>query len=98
VFSVLSWGAPGAPSRRSKYIVGLPIPGAAGILVSIVVANHAVAGAIGAAEYAWAIFAGTLGLSFLMVSTIRFRSFKELRLNVRTVLCVAFAVASSAVI
>jgi CDP-diacylglycerol--serine O-phosphatidyltransferase len=33
-----------------------------------------------------------------MVSTIRFRSFKELRLNVLTVLCVAFAVASSAVI
>jgi CDP-diacylglycerol--serine O-phosphatidyltransferase len=39
-----------------------------------------------------------MGLSFLMVSTIRFRSFKELKLNVRTVLCVGFAVASSAVI
>jgi CDP-diacylglycerol--serine O-phosphatidyltransferase len=97
-FNVLSMDEAGKPQKPSKYIVGLPIPGAAGILVSIVVANHAVAGAIGAAEYAWIIFAVTLGLSFLMVSTIRFRSFKELRLNVRTVLCVGFAVVSSAVI
>lgn len=97
-FNVLSMDEAGKPQKPSKYIVGLPIPGAAGILVSIVVANHAVAGAIGAAEYAWGIFAVTMGLSFLMVSTIRFRSFKELKLNVLTVLCVGFAVASSAVI
>src|SRR4051812_329716 len=51
-FNVLSMGEAGAPTKPSKYIVGLPIPGAAGILVSIVVANHAVAGAIGGAEYA----------------------------------------------
>lgn len=97
-FNVLSMGEAGKPTKPSKYIVGLPTPGAAGILVSIVVANHAVAGAIGAAEYAWIILGVTLLLSFLEVSTVRFRSFKELRLNVRTVLCVAFAVASSAVI
>lgn len=97
-FNVLSMGEAGKPTKPSKYIVGLPTPGAAGILVSIVVANHAAAGVIGGAEYAWAIGAVTLGLSFLMVSTIRFRSFKELKLNVRTVLCVAFAIASSAFI
>lgn len=97
-FNVLSMGEAGKPTKPSKYIVGLPTPGAAGILVSIVVANHAVAGAIGGAEYAWIIFGVTLLLSFLEVSTVRFRSFKEIRLNVRTVLCVAFAVASSAVI
>jgi CDP-diacylglycerol--serine O-phosphatidyltransferase len=94
-FNVLSMDEAGKPQKPSKYIVGLPIPGAAGILVSIVVANHAVAGAIGAAEYAWIIFAVTLGLSFLMVSTIRFRSFKDVKLNVRTVLFVAFAIGSS---
>ncbi len=33
-----------------------------------------------------------------MVSTIRFRSFKDLKLNVRTVLLVAFAIGSSAFI
>src|SRR5689334_13788094 len=97
-FNVLSMGEEGKPTKPSKYIVGLPIPGAAGILVSIVVANHAVAGAIGSAEYAWPILGVTLLLSGLMVSTIRFRSFKDLKLNVRTVLLVAFAIGSSAVI
>jgi len=97
-FNVLSMGEQGKPTKPSKYIVGLPIPGAAGILVSIVVANHAVSGAIGSAEYAWPIFGVTLLLSGLMVSTIRFRSFKDLKLNVRTVLLFAFAIGSSAVI
>ncbi|MCC6556488.1 MAG: CDP-diacylglycerol--serine O-phosphatidyltransferase [Polyangiaceae bacterium] len=97
-FNVLSTGEDGKPQKPSKYIVGLPIPGAAGVLVAIVVANHAVAGAIGGAEYAAAILGTTIGLSFLMVSTIRFRSFKDLRLNARTVLFVAFAIGSSAVI
>jgi len=97
-FNVLSMGESGKPTKPSKYIVGLPIPGAAGILVSIVVANHAVAGAIGGAEYAAVILAITILLSLLMVSTIRFRSFKDLKLNVRTVGLVAFAIGSSAFI
>jgi CDP-diacylglycerol---serine O-phosphatidyltransferase len=33
-----------------------------------------------------------------MVSTIKFRSFKDLRLNVRTLLLVSFAVGSSAIV
>jgi CDP-diacylglycerol--serine O-phosphatidyltransferase len=97
-FNVLSMGEEGKPSKPGKYIVGLPIPGAAGILVSIIVANHAAAGVMGRAEYAGIILGVTIGLSFLMVSTIRFRSFKDVRLNVRTVLFVVFAVGSSAVI
>ena len=59
-----------------------------GILVSIIVANHAAAGVLGGVEYVWALLAVTLGLSFLMVSTIRFRSFKDIKLNARTVLLV----------
>jgi CDP-diacylglycerol--serine O-phosphatidyltransferase len=94
-FNVLSMGESGKPTKPSKYIVGLPIPGAAGILVSIVVANHAVEGAIGKAEYAWGMLAITVFLSFLMVSTIRFRSFKDVKLNLRTVLFVTFAIGSS---
>ncbi|MFO0588644.1 MAG: CDP-diacylglycerol--serine O-phosphatidyltransferase [Polyangiaceae bacterium] len=94
-FNVLSMGEGGKPTKPSKYIVGLPIPGAAGILVAIVVANHAVGGAIGRAEYAWGMLAVTALLSFFMVSTIRFRSFKDVKLNVRTVLFVAFAIGSS---
>lgn len=97
-FNVLSMGEEGKPSKPSKYIVGLPIPVAAFVLVSIVVANHAVSGAIGAPEYAWPIFAVTLALSAFMVSTIRFRSFKDLKLNRRTLALVALAVISSVVI
>jgi CDP-diacylglycerol---serine O-phosphatidyltransferase len=97
-FNVLSMGEQGKPSKPGKYIVGLPIPGAAGILVSIIVANHAAAGVLGGVEYVWPLLAVTLGLSFLMVSTIRFRSFKDVRLNARTVLLVTLAVGSSAVV
>jgi CDP-diacylglycerol--serine O-phosphatidyltransferase len=97
-FNVLSMGEQGKPTKPGKYIVGLPIPGAAGILVSIIVANHAAAGVLGGVEYVWALFAVTIGLSFLMVSTIRFRSFKDVKLNARTVLLVTAAVGSSAII
>lgn len=97
-FNVITMGGDGKPSKPSKYFLGLPTPGAAGILVSIVVANHAVSGAIGRPEYSWAILAVTLLLSFLMVSNVEFRSFKEVRLNLRSVLFVAFAIGSSAFI
>ncbi len=90
-FNVLTMGEQGKPTKPGKYIVGLPIPGAAGILVSIVVANHAADGVLGGVEFVWAILAVTLGLSFLMVSTVRFRSFKDVRLNARTVLLIAVA-------
>ena len=42
------------------------------------------------------LFAVTIGLSFLMVSNVRFRSFKELKLNTGTVLFVLFTITSSA--
>ena len=39
-----------------------------------------------------------LGLAWLMVSSVRFRSFKDLKLNVRSVVFVIFAIGSSAVV
>lgn len=92
-FNVLTMGEAGAPKKPGKYIVGLPIPGAAGIVVSLVVANHKLAG--GLPELAWAVLALTLVLAALMVSTIRFRSGKDLQLNARVVAIVVFAVAST---
>src|SRR6476620_1353224 len=50
-FNVLSMGESGQPTKPGKYIVGLPVPGAAGILISLVVANHAVSGDLHA--YVW---------------------------------------------
>jgi CDP-diacylglycerol---serine O-phosphatidyltransferase len=97
-FNVLSMGESGQPTKPGKYIVGLPIPGAAGILISIVVANHAAGGDLSGPRYVWPLAGLTGFLGFCMVSTIRFRSFKDLKLNARTVGLVLFAVASSAIV
>ena len=98
-FNVLSMGDKGAPTKPGKYIVGLPVPGAAGILISLVLANHAMGELrLHGPKYVWAMFALTIFLSCLMVSTIKFRSFKDLRLNARTFLLVVFAVGSSAIV
>ncbi len=97
-FNVLSMDKSGAPAIPDKYIVGLPIPGAAGILVSLVVANAAVGGLIAAHRYVTAIAIVTVVLALLMVSNVRFRSFKDLKLNTRTLLLVGFAIGSSTII
>ena len=89
-FNVLSTDTSGRPKKPSKYIMGLPIPGAAGILVSLVAANHAVDGELAAAHIPVAVV--MLALAFFMVSTIKFRSFKDLRLTWRTAALVLLAV------
>jgi CDP-diacylglycerol---serine O-phosphatidyltransferase len=94
-FNVLSTSDTGTPVKPGKYIIGLPTPPAAGVLVSLIVANTAVGGAIGAEPYTLVIFGVTIAASLLMVSNVRFRSFKELRLDVGTVLVVLFTLASS---
>jgi CDP-diacylglycerol--serine O-phosphatidyltransferase len=93
-------GDKGAPTKPGQYIVGLPVPGAAGILISLVLANHAMGDELRlfGPKYVWAMIALTIFLSFLMVSTIKFRSFKDVRLNLRTFGLVAFTVGSSAIV
>lgn len=95
-FNVLAMSSSGAPKKPDKYILGLPIPGAAGILVSLVAANHAVAGGLSSSPIP--ILIVVVALSFFMVSTIRFRSFKDLKMSWRTVLLVGFALGSSVVL
>jgi len=95
-FNVLAMRSDGSPAKPGKYILGLPIPGAAGILVSLVAANHAVAGGLAASPIP--ILCVVLALSFFMVSSIRFRSFKDLRVSWRSILLVGFALGSSVVI
>lgn len=97
-FNVLSMGDGGKPTKPGKYVVGLVIPGAAGILVSLVLANHAIGGNLRSPQYVWPLAALTVILSVLMVSNIKFRSFKELKFNARTVAFVLFIVMSSAII
>ena len=94
-FNVLSTDTSGRPKKPSKYILGLPIPGAAGVLVSLVAANHAVDGELAGRRVLIAII--VLSLAFFMISTIKFRSFKDLRLSWRTAGLVLFAVATGVI-
>ncbi|MBN2191780.1 MAG: CDP-diacylglycerol--serine O-phosphatidyltransferase [Polyangiaceae bacterium] len=84
-----------APGR---YTVGLPIPPAAGILVSLLVVNQWLEGALGDEQYTIPLIAITLALSALMVSTARFRSFKDLRFNRGTKVLVLLGIGSSLII
>lgn len=67
---------PGRPDR--KYFVGLPIPAAAGLLASIVYATDGGPITSWMVCVAWLVLVGLL--SFLMVSTWRYPSFKDLSL------------------
>jgi CDP-diacylglycerol--serine O-phosphatidyltransferase len=95
-FNVLSSEGGVKAPRPPRYIVGLPIPPAAGILISLVVANHAVGGALGDERYTLLLFAVTVVLSLLMVSTVKFRSLKDVKLTTGTVVFVLFLIGSSA--
>lgn len=95
-FNVLSTDTRGTPRKPGKYILGLPIPAAAGILISLVVANHAVAGYVPGSPLV--ILAIVLLLSAFMVSTVRFRSFKELQLSWRTATLVVLVISASTVV
>jgi CDP-diacylglycerol--serine O-phosphatidyltransferase len=67
---------PGRPDR--KYFVGLPIPAAAAFVASVVYAANSVPIRNWVLSLVWL---ATIGLvSFLMVSTWRYRSFKDLNL------------------
>lgn len=69
--------------KPGKFCLGLPIPPAASMLVFVVIVSHH------SAEYKVLSEGSTaalvLVLSFLMVSRVRFRSFKELRFSAKTV-------------
>ncbi len=67
---------PGRPDR--KYFVGLPIPAAAGMLAAVVYAANSYPLRHWVAAVAWMTLIGLL--SFLMVSTWRYRSFKDFNL------------------
>ena len=95
-FNVMATSPSGAPKKPGKYITGLPIPGAAGALVSIIVANFAVTGSLQSAPEV--ILAVVIALSFFMVSTVPFRSFKDIKLGWRSALFLGITIASSAVI
>jgi CDP-diacylglycerol--serine O-phosphatidyltransferase len=83
-FNVLSRREEHAGQKKpGKYTLGLSIPAAASVLVFMVIVSH------NAGQYRAVSESGTaaivLVLSVLMVSRVRFRSFKDVRLNRKTV-------------
>jgi CDP-diacylglycerol--serine O-phosphatidyltransferase len=73
----------GGQKNPGKYTLGLSIPAAASVLVLMVLLAH------NAGPYRlisdWVAVSVVVLLSYLMVSRVRFRSFKDLRLTKRTV-------------
>jgi CDP-diacylglycerol---serine O-phosphatidyltransferase len=78
----------------SRFFVGLPIPLAAGTIVSLVIAHYRAYGSVTETSTRLSIAAVVALLSFLMVSTIRYRTFKDVHLSTKSLavfgfLCVA---------
>ena len=83
-FNVLAARSPGS----MKFFIGLPIPLAAGLLVSLVMFHQRTFAVPATREIN--ILTLILVLSYLMVSNVRYRTFKDVRPN-RTSLSVIFA-------
>lgn len=68
-----------------RFFVGLPTPLGAGMIVSLVIAHHGAAGGgvDPRVQVPVALLVGMLAL--LMVSTVRYRTFKDVRLSARSV-------------
>ena len=81
------------PHSPSPYILGLPIPTAAGFVVAVVIASKAIGDSV--QEAAHVVMIMMAGLALLMVSNIRFRSFKNLRPSPFNIGVIAVAVGSS---
>ncbi len=97
-FNVLSSSASGTPVKPGRHTMGLPIPPASGVLISLLLANHAVEGALSDEKYTVAVALVTIVLSLLMVSNVKFRSFKDLHFNIGTAILVMSAVTSSVIV
>lgn len=93
-FNVLSLRA--IDEKPGKYMLGLPIPVAATVVIGTVMAFHA----IGINQTTNHILVAGLVtvLSYLMISRVRFRSMKDLKLTKRTTAVVGLLIASAVVV
>ena len=71
----------------TEHFIGLPIPLAAGTIVSLVIAHHSLRS--GDVVRHGSVVALVLVLSYLMVSNVRYRTFKGARLSVRALAVLA---------
>jgi len=76
-----------------NFFVGLPIPLAAGVLVSMIITHHVIRGEAPSASAQGPIAAVVGLLALLMVSTVRYRTFKDLRVSKKSALVFMLVVA-----
>lgn len=69
-------------TSESKYFTGLPIPAAASVVATLVIFDREVA-QVGLTGKPVMVLVLTLTLAFLMVSTVKYRSFKDLKFSGR---------------
>jgi CDP-diacylglycerol--serine O-phosphatidyltransferase len=65
-------------TSESKYFTGLPIPASASVIATLVIFDHHIV-RMGSEIKPVLILIMTLALAFLMVSTIKYRSFKDVK-------------------
>ena len=68
----------GVSNAESKYFTGLPIPAAASVVATLVIFDSHVL-QLGGNLKPILVLMLTMALAFLMVSTVKYRSFKELK-------------------
>jgi CDP-diacylglycerol--serine O-phosphatidyltransferase len=90
-FNVLAQGS-------SSFFVGLPIPLAAGVVISMVIAHHGARGGVVAPAAQVPVAIAVILLALLMVSTVRYRTFKDLRLSRRSATVFMFVVVGGVLI
>ncbi|MFL5264223.1 MAG: CDP-diacylglycerol--serine O-phosphatidyltransferase [Anaeromyxobacteraceae bacterium] len=74
----------------SRFFVGLPIPLAAGTIVSLVIAHYRAYGSATDASTRLPIAIVVALLAFLMVSTVRYRTFKDVHLSAKSLTVFGF--------
>jgi len=80
----------------TRFFTGLPVPLAAGTLISLVIAHHkAIGGEV--VHHGW-VAALVVGLGLLMVSNVRYRTFKDLRFNLKSGLAFALVLSLGLVV
>ncbi len=83
-FNVLAQNS--AHGGSSSFFVGLPIPLAGGVVISMVIAQHAAQGGPIPEIARIPIAVTVVFLALLMVSTVRYRTFKDLKLSKKSLL------------
>ncbi len=95
-FNVLAQRSP--HGGASRFFVGLPIPLAAGVVISMVIAEYGAAAQPVPPAARVPILIATVFLSLLMVSTVRYRTFKDLRLSRKSAMVFMSVIAAGVLI